>query len=177
MRINLPAFVGEDCEIGRGTVVYQFATIAKGTRIGENCSIGACAALTGPRIGDRCKISSGVVLGPGFYLEDDVFIGPNVTFANDLWPETSSEGFEEDELRNGNYVIIVKTGAAIGANSVILPGVTIGRYSVVGAGSVVTRDVPDGRVYKGNGTITPIPFSRRKHRMKYIQYDSCEKLP
>ena len=93
------ALVDESVQIGPRTKVWQFATVIQGTEIGEGCTIGACATLSGPRIGDRCKISSGVVMGPGFWIGDDVFLGPNVVLANDMWPEVSTEGYDDTMLR------------------------------------------------------------------------------
>ena len=94
-------------------------------------------------LGDRVTVKSGVYLWNGLRIEDDVFIGPNVTFSNDLYPK--SKIYPESFL-----MTVVKKGASIGANATILPGITLGQNCLVGAGSVVTRNVPDNAVVAGN---------------------------
>lgn len=130
--------------IGFSTRIWQFVVILSGARIGSNCNVCShCFIESDVIIGDRVTIKSGVQLWNGLRIEDDVFIGPNVTFTNDLFPRSKQypEVFAET---------IVKSAASIGAGAVILPGITIGRRAMVGAGSVVTKSVPDGAVVLGN---------------------------
>ena len=131
-----------DSEIGKGTVVHDHVNLYK-CEIGKNCKIDAYVYIEeGVKIGDNCKIRPFTFIPTGVTIEDDVFIGPNVTFTNDKYPKIKGEWKLLQTL--------VKNGASIGANSVILPGITIGENSLVGAGSVVTRTVPDNSVVVGN---------------------------
>ncbi|MBF0097946.1 MAG: N-acetyltransferase [Magnetococcales bacterium] len=130
--------------IGPGTTIWQFVVILKNATIGSSCNICShCFIEDDVTIGDRVTIKCGVQLWNGIHIEDDVFVGPNVTFANDPMPRSRRrpEAFAKT---------LVKSGASIGANATILPGITIGREALVGAGSVVTRDVPDLAVVFGN---------------------------
>jgi acetyltransferase-like isoleucine patch superfamily enzyme len=132
----------KDVRIGEGTRVYDQVNLYE-CEIGKNCKIDAFVYIEeGVKIGDNCKIRAGTFIPTGVTIEDDVFIGPNVTFTNDKYPRAQ----EEWEL----LPTLIKRGASIGASSVILPGITIGEGAMVGAGSVVTRDVPDNSVVAGN---------------------------
>jgi acetyltransferase-like isoleucine patch superfamily enzyme len=132
----------EDVEIGKGTVVHDQVNLYK-CKIGKNCKISAFVYIEeGVLIGDNCKIKPFVFIPTGVTIEDNVFIGPNVSFTNDKYPKA-----------RGEWLLLqtrIKKGVSIGANSVILPGVTIGEDALVGAGSVVTRDVPDKARVAGN---------------------------
>lgn len=133
-----------DSQIGHGTRVWQFVVILKGAQIGSDCNICANTLIEGDVvIGDRVTVKSGVQIWNGAVIGDDVFIGPNATFSNDLFPR--SKHYPENFLS-----IIIKNGASIGANATLLAGVTIGEKAFVGAGAVVTRDVPDRAVVAGN---------------------------
>ena len=126
-----------ECQIGEGTRV-------KGARIGVDCNICAQTLIEGDVvIGDRVTVKSGVQIWDGSVIGDDVFIGPNATFSNDLYPRSKQypEKFQSVTIRNG---------ASIGANATLLPGVTIGEQAMVGAGAVVTKDVPARAVVVGN---------------------------
>ncbi len=130
--------------IGSGTRIWQFAVILKGAIIGKDCNICAHSLIEGDVvIGDRVTIKSGVFLWDGTCIEDDVFIGPNATFTNDLMPR--SKVYPPIFLG-----ITIMRGASIGANATILPGITIGEYAMVGAGSVVTKDIVPRAVAAGN---------------------------
>jgi acetyltransferase-like isoleucine patch superfamily enzyme len=134
----------QSVEIGANTKIWQFCVVLNGAKIGENCNI--CMNVfveSDVQIGNNVTIKSGVQLWNGLRVEDDVFIGPNVTFTNDLVPRSKQyhDSFLKTEL---------KRGASIGANSVIIAGHTIGEYALVGAGSVVTKDVPAYTVWYGN---------------------------
>lgn len=130
--------VDEEVEIGEGTKVWHFSHILRGSRIGKNCVIGQ-NVMIGPEvtIGDRCKIQNNVSIYKGVILEDEVFCGPSCVFTNVYNPRAFIE--RKQEFRP----TLVRKGATIGANATIVCGVTLGRYSFVGAGAVVTRDVPD----------------------------------
>jgi len=136
--------VVENARIGEGTKIWHFVHIMNGTRIGKHCSIGDYVHMDrNVVVGDRCKIQNAAILYDGVTIGNDVFIGPSVCFTNDLRPRA----FNQD------WTIIktaVKDGASIGANATIICGVTIGRHAMVGAGSVVTEDVPDFGLVYGN---------------------------
>ncbi len=133
-----------DCDIGDRTRVWQFVVILRGARIGADCNICAHSLIEGDvQVGDRVTIKSGVQVWDGLRIEDDVFVGPNVTFTNDRFPRSRirPEAFAQTWIRKG---------ASIGGGAVVLPGVTIGEGAMIGAGAVVTRDVPPGDVVVGN---------------------------
>jgi len=139
--------ITKEVEVGEGTKIYDHVNLYK-CKIGRNCKIEPYVYIEGGVvIGDNCKIKPFVFIPTGVTIEDDVFIGPNVTFTNDKYPKAHGE-WKLLETR-------VKRGASIGANSVILPGITIGENALIGAGSVVTKDVPDHALVTGNpGRIT-----------------------
>ena len=130
--------------IGKDTRVWQFSVIFEYARIGENCNICAHTLIENDVvIGNNVTIKSGVFLWDGMRVEDDVFIGPNANFTNDVMPRSKIY----PAVFSG---ITLKKGASIGANATILPGITIGCNAMVGAGAVVTKDVPDYAVVAGN---------------------------
>jgi UDP-2-acetamido-3-amino-2,3-dideoxy-glucuronate N-acetyltransferase len=132
----------KDAVIGEGTVVHDQVNLYK-CKIGKNCKIDAFVYIEeGVVVGDNCKIRPFVFIPTGVLIENDVFIGPSVSFTNDKYPRVSGKW----TLLN----IRIKRGASVGANSVIMPGVTIGEKALIGAGSVVTKDVPDKAVVAGN---------------------------
>jgi len=131
-------------QIGEGTRVWQYVVILPGAVIGRDGNICShCFIENKVVVGDRVTIKCGVQLWDGVTLEDDVFIGPNVTFTNDLEPKSRNT---EAKL----LPTLVKKGASIGANATILPGITIGEEAVVGAGAVVTKNIPPRSVVVGN---------------------------
>ena len=133
-----------EASIGSGTRVWQFVVILRGAQVGADCNICAHTMIEGDVIiGDRVTVKSGVFLWDGTRIEDDVFIGPNATFTNDLMPRSKVY----PEAFSG---ITVRRGASIGANATLLPGITIGEYAMVGAGAVVTKDVEPHSVVIGN---------------------------
>lgn len=144
MAINIHSLADvQSNDIGEGTRIWQFCVVFAGAKIGANCNICAQVLIENDVvIGDNVTIKSGVQLWDGIRIEDNVFIGPNATFTNDVFPR-SKEPYQL--LRT-----IIKAGATIGANATILPGVTIGEKAMVGAGAVVTKDVPAGAVVIGN---------------------------
>lgn len=130
--------------IGNGTRIWHFVVILEGAIIGENCNIGShCFIENDVIIGNNVTIKNGVQIWDGIRIEDNVFIGPNVTFTNDLLPR--SKRYPDRFLTT-----IIKKGASIGANSTILAGITIGEYAMIGAGSVVTKNVGDYELWYGN---------------------------
>lgn len=133
-----------DCGIGERTRVWQFVVVMKGARIGADCNICAHTLIESDVVvGDRVTLKSGVQLWDGLRIEDDVFIGPNVTFTNDPFPRSRVRPAAWGQTR-------VCRGASVGAGAVVLPGVTIGARAMVGAGAVVTRDVPPATLVVGN---------------------------
>jgi len=131
-------------QIGEGTSVWQFVVILPGARIGRNCNLCSHVFIENDVVvGDNVTVKCGVQLWDGVTLEDEVFVGPNATFTNDPFPR--SKIYPEKFGRT-----VVKRGASIGANATILPGITLGEGCLVGAGSVVTKDVPPGAVVAGN---------------------------
>jgi len=129
--------------IGSNTKIWQFCVVLEKAKIGKNCNINAqCLIENDVVIGDNVTIKSGVQLWDGITIEDNVFIGPNVTFANDLTPR-SKQSFRCLET-------LVQENASIGANSTLIGGITIGKSAMIGAGSVVTKDVPNNTIWYGN---------------------------
>lgn len=130
--------VSPDACIGRGTEIWQHCTVLAGAQIGERCLLSQGVYIEGrTKIGNNVKIKNNVSIYECIELEDDVFIGPSAVFSNVLTPR--SHWPRKDEFLE----TLVRKGATVGANATILCGVTIGRYAMVGAGSVVTRDMPD----------------------------------
>ncbi len=139
-----PNSIVESQNIGKRTRVWAFAHVLPGAVIGEDVNICDNVFVENDVVlGDRVTIKCGVQLWDGIRMEDDVFVGPNVTFANDLYPR--SKHYPDKFLQT-----VVKRGASIGANATILPGITIGSSAMVGAGAVVTRDVPPNAIVVGN---------------------------
>jgi len=143
--VHESSFVDSPCEIGDGTKIWHFSHIMKNSRLGRNCNIGQNVVVS-PQcvIGNNVKIQNNVSVYTGVILEDDVFCGPSMVFTNVINPRSHVE--RKDEYKT----TLVKRGATIGANATIVCGVTLGQYSFIGAGSVVTRDVPDYAMVYGN---------------------------
>ena len=142
--IHESAYV-EDAEVGEGTKIWHFAHVRKGAHIGKNCIIGKGVYVdTNVEVGDNCKIQNFACIYHGVELSNDVFIGPHVCFTNDIFPRAFL--WDEERLTKTR----VQEGASIGANATIVAGVAIGKYAMVGAGAVVTRDVPDHGLVFGN---------------------------
>lgn len=136
----------ESQNIGDNTRIWAFAHVLPGAQIGKDCNICDHVFIENDVVlGDRVTIKCGVQLWDGMRVEDDVFIGPNATFTNDIFPR-SKHSFKISQTR-------VMRGASIGANATILPGVVVGEGAMVGAGAVVTHDVPARTVAAGNPAI------------------------
>lgn len=137
--------------IGENTNIWQFCVVFPKAKIGTGCNICANVLIENEVIvGNNVTVKSGVQLWDGVTLEDNVFVGPNVTFTNDLFPRSKNSDWKLSKT-------VVKKGASIGANATIICGVTIGEGAMIGAGSVVTKDVPAGEVWVGN----PAKFLRK----------------
>ncbi len=151
--MSLPSIqqIAPDVKLGKNVRIYGFTNLY-GCEIGDEVKIGTFVEIQkGARIGNRCKISSHTFICEGVTLEDEVFVGHNVTFINDLYPQaTNGDGRLQTEADWQCIGTRVKQGASIGSGSTILCGVTIGEYAMIGAGSVVTKDVPPTAVVAGN---------------------------
>ncbi len=143
--VHESSYVDDGSEIGTGTKIWHFSHVMSGSRIGRRCNIGQNVVVS-PQvvIGDNVKIQNNVSVYTGVILEDDVFCGPSMVFTNVVNPR--SHVSRKDEYRQ----TLVKRGASLGANSTVVCGHTIGAYAFIGAGAVVTRDVPDYALVVGN---------------------------
>ncbi len=143
--VHESSYIDEDVSIGEGTKIWHFCHIQSGTVIGENCSFGQNVNV-GNRvvIGNNCKVQNNVSIYEGVTLEDGVFCGPSCVFTNDLTPRACYPKGHENYKKT-----LVSEGATIGANATVVCGNRIGRYAMVAAGAVVTRDVPDYALVAG----------------------------
>ena len=150
--IHPTADVSEDADIGPGTRIWHHAQVREGAVIGRECILGKGAYVDlKVQIGDRCKLQNGVFVFHGFNLEDGVFLGPGVMLLNDKNPRAiNADGSLKSDSDWTASAAVVRRGAAIGGGAVVLPGVNIGRFAMIGAGAVVTRDVPDHAIVVGN---------------------------
>ena len=148
-----PSFqkIAPDVKLGRGVRIFAFTNLY-GCQIGDDVKIGTFVEIQkGARIGHRCKISSHTFICEGVVLEDDVFVGHNVTFINDLYPRATNEGGQLQTEADWKCIPTrVERGASIGSGATLLCGITVGRRAIIGAGSVVTRDVPADAIVAGN---------------------------
>src|SRR5581483_10636248 len=143
--VHESSYVDQPCEIGPGTKIWHFSHIMKNCRIGANCNLGQNVCVSPDVVvGDNCKIQNNVSLYTGVILEDDVFCGPSMVFTNVVNPRSHVSRKHEYKQT------LVKKGATIGANATVVCGHTIGRYAFIGAGAVVTKDVPDYALLVGN---------------------------
>lgn len=130
--------------IGKGTKIWQFSVVLKRAVIGSNVNVCShCFIENDVVIGDNVTVKNGIYLFDGIRLEDNVFVGPNVTFTNDKRPR--SKVYPSEFLKT-----TIRRGASIGGGAVILPGITVGAHAMIGAGAVVTKDVPDNAIVYGN---------------------------
>lgn len=158
------SYIDEGAEIGAGTKIWHFCHIMPGARIGRDCNIGQ-NVLIGPetQIGDRVKIQNNVSVYSGVRLEDEVFLGPSMVFTNVINPRSHVN--RRDEFQT----TLVKRGATIGANATILCGLTLGEYAFVGAGAVVTRDVPAYALVHGNPARIMGWMCQCGHKLAFIE--------
>ncbi|HEV2984249.1 MAG TPA: acyltransferase [Vicinamibacterales bacterium] len=148
--VHESSYVDEGASVGNGTKIWHFSHIMAGARIGERCNIGQNVVVSpSVVIGDNVKIQNNVSLYTGVILENDVFCGPSMVFTNVINPRSSVS--RKDEYRK----TLVKRGASLGANCTIVCGYMVGAYAFVGAGAVVTKDIPDYALVVGNpGRVT-----------------------
>lgn len=145
-RIYQPTYVSSEARIGGGSEIYRFTVIREGVSLGKRCSVRNHVYIDrGVQIGNDVKIMDGALIYRGVTLEDEVFIGPGVIFTNDKNPRSRKTSRDLT-----NVAWRVKTGASIGAGSIIAPDVTIGRYALIGSGSLVTKDIPDHALAYGS---------------------------
>ena len=139
------AVIDEGCKIGKGTKIWHFSHIMTGSEIGENCNIGQNVVISpGVKLGSNVKVQNNVSIYTGVTCEDDVFLGPSMVFTNVINPRSAIN------RKNQYGSTSVEKGASIGANATIVCGITIGKYSFVGAGAVVTKDVKPFALVIGN---------------------------
>ncbi len=143
--------IAADVKLGKNVRIYDFTNLY-GCEIGDDVKIGTFVEVQkGSKIGNRCKVSSHTFICEGVVLEDDVFIGHNVTFINDRYPRaTNGTGQLQTEADWKCVGTLVKRGASVGSGATLMCGITIGENALIGAGSVVTKDVPPGAVVAGN---------------------------
>lgn len=134
----------ETDSIGEDTSIWAFSHVMKDVVIGKNCNIGEhCFVENGVRIGDRVTVKNGISIWDGVLIENDVFLGPHMVFTNDLLPRSKNQNYKKEITKIGQ-------GASIGANVTLLCGISIGKHSMIGAGSVVTKSVSDFSLVYGN---------------------------
>jgi acetyltransferase-like isoleucine patch superfamily enzyme len=139
-----PAAICESKNIGKNTRIWAFAHIMKDVTIGDDCNLCDYTFVeNGVKIGNRVTIKNGISIWNGVTIEDDVFLGPNCVLTNDIYPR--SKVYHEENIKT-----LLKQGASIGANATVLCGIVLGRYCMVAAGSVATKDVPDFALVVGN---------------------------
>jgi acetyltransferase-like isoleucine patch superfamily enzyme len=143
--------IAPDVKLGKNVRIYDFTNLY-GCEIGDDVKIGTFVEIQkGSKIGNRCKVSSHTFICEGVILEDDVFIGHNVTFINDRYPRaTNGDGKLQTEADWNCVGTLIKRGASIGSGATLLCGITVGENALIGAGSVVTKNVPTGAVVAGN---------------------------
>jgi acetyltransferase-like isoleucine patch superfamily enzyme len=148
---NVNQNIAKDVILGSGVRIYDFVNLY-GCRIGDDTRIGTFVEIQkGARIGSRCKISSHTFICEGVAIEDQVFVGHNVTFINDVYPRAvTADGNLQGDADWHCVPTTVRRGASIGSGTTVTCGVTIGENAIVGAGSVVTRDVPPNTIVAGN---------------------------
>ena len=169
-RIHPHACVHGDCEIGTRTYIWQFASVIRGAKIGDDCSIASSAIVDGARLGDRVIVGHGAFVGPGTRIGNSVFIGPNVTVCNDYWPQVTKDGwFKVDDLISGKIVVVaIGDNASIGAGAVLLPGIVVGARAMIAGGAVVDKDVPPLALFKRDGHIAELDPKRVPNRMRSV---------
>jgi len=160
--VHETAIVDDGCKIGKGTKIWHFTHIMTGARIGENCNFGQNVVIS-PEVvlGNNVKVQNNVSIYTGVTCEDDVFVGPSAVFTNVINPRSAIN------RKNQFAKTIVHQGASIGANATIVCGNNIGRYAFIGAGAVVTKDVPDYALVVGNPARQTGWMSEFGHRLTF----------
>lgn len=160
--IHPTAVIDEGCTIGEGTRIWHFSHVMHGARVGKSCNIGQNVVISpGAIVGDRVKIQNNVSVYTGVTVEDDAFLGPSCVFTNVINPRSFIS--RKDEFRP----TIVRRGASIGANATIVCGNVIGEYAMIGAGAVVTKDVPPYSLWVGNPARQAGWVSRAGHKLDF----------
>lgn len=160
--IHPTSVVDEDCTIGKGTKIWHFSHIMSGCTIGQNCNIGQNVVISpGVNIGNGVKIQNNVSVYTGVICEDDVFLGPSCVFTNVINPRSFIS--RKDEFRK----TLIRRGASIGANATIVCGNTIGEYAMIGAGAVVTKDIPPYSLWAGNPARQMGWISKYGHKLEF----------
>jgi acetyltransferase-like isoleucine patch superfamily enzyme len=167
--IHRLAYVDVSVQLGNDCVIWQFASLTRGTRLGNACSVAPGTHLDGPKFGDRCVIGHNVAMGPGFEFGDDCFVGPGVVMANDAFPAAHKENWDIAAFQNGAVAIRVGNRVTIGASAVVLPGVTIGDDACLAAGAVCGINVPACHLFTRSGSLSLIPDRLRRMRMKVVK--------
>lgn len=156
------AVIDAGCQIGEGTKIWHFSHIMSNCSIGQQCSIGQNVVISPEvRIGNRVKIQNNVSVYTGVICEDDVFLGPSAVFTNVINPRSAI--IRKDEYKP----TLVQKGATIGANATIICGITIGKYAFIGAGAVVTKNIPDYALVVGNPARQTGWMSEYGHKLKF----------
>lgn len=176
VHIHPTADVSPKAELGDGTRVWHEAQVREGAVIGRNCILGKGVYVDfGVQIGDNVKIQNRSSVYHGVQLESGVFVGPHVIFTNDLLPRAvNADGTLKSDADWTEGHILVKEGASLGAGAIIVTGVTIGRWAMVGAGAVVTRDVPDHGLVYGNPARQHGWACRCGHKMAQQEDGTCK---
>jgi len=161
--VHESSFIDENVQIGKGTKIWHFSHIQSGAVIGEGCILGQNVNVgNNVRMGNYCKIQNNVSIYEGVELEDYVFCGPSMVFTNIRLPRSE---FPQAESKYYEKTLIKKS-ASIGANATIICGVTIGKYSLIGSGAVVTKDVPDFSLVVGNPSRIVGLIDKKGNRVK-----------
>ena len=143
--VHESSYIDDDVEIGEGTKIWHFSHVLKGARIGKNCSLGQNVNIgNNVHMGDGCKVQNNVSIYEGVELEDYVFCGPSMVFTNDLTPRA-----KYPKGSAGYHRTVLHTGATVGANATIVCGHNLGKWSMIAAGAVVTKNVPDHALMAG----------------------------
>lgn len=160
--VHESSYIDEPCQIGNGTKIWHFSHIMKNSIIGKNCNIGQNVVISPDvRLGNNVKIQNNVSVYTGVICEDDVFLGPSMVFTNVINPRSGV-------IRKQEYMqTVVQKGASIGANATIVCGNNIGKYAFIGAGAVVTKDVPDYALVVGNPSKQIGWVSEYGHRLSF----------
>ncbi|MBK21788.1 MAG: N-acetyltransferase [Flavobacteriales bacterium] len=158
------AVIDENCKIGQNSKIWHFSHLMPGCQIGSECNLGQNVVISHDVIlGKNVKVQNNVSIYTGVICEDDVFLGPSMVFTNILNPRSAIS--RKSEYKN----TLVKKGASIGANATIICGINIGKYALIGAGSVVTKDVPDYALIVGNPAKQIGWVSEYGHKLEFIE--------
>ena len=163
-----PNAIVETENIGKDTKIWAFVHILKNVTVGEDCNICDHSFIeSGVTIGNRVVIKNGIAVWEGVTLEDDVFLGPNCVFTNDMFPRAKAH--------SGEFLkTLIKKGASIGANATILCGITLGKYCMIGAGAVVTKSIPDFALVAGNPARIKYWISKTGEKLIFDENNSAK---